>query len=269
MFSGRVPAVSGTRIYAGPRDEAASAYQRIAYQMTAAVPDSLAMVLPIPTPPNPAEDAVTFVDMSSCAWFFTQLDTLFPAEQTTVMGAPLARGGFGPPQNLVVHDVGDFEASFVPSLSDFARLDERFRLPDEVWSKLPQYADWSFCVFKLKPQPGQKKGLFSFFSSDPPPPPRKHHPMAFDFPRRNPHEIFFPTVHVHDGEVHDTADFDHSLYVQLDGPAEGLKGWESQGRDTPRLLDAALKFVRPERRMFRKHVKGSHPNRDIVVPTST
>jgi hypothetical protein len=55
--------------------------QRIAYQMTAAVPDSLAMVLPIPTPPNPAEDAVTFVDLSSCPTFFDHLDALFPIER--------------------------------------------------------------------------------------------------------------------------------------------------------------------------------------------
>lgn len=268
LFSGAVREVSGTRVYAGPRDDGAGIHQRIAYQMTAAVPDSLAMVLPIPTPPNPAEDAVTFVDFSSCPAFFTYLDALFPSERAALLGAPLARGGFGPPQNLVVHDVGEFEASFVPTLADFARLDPRFRLPEDVWSKLPQYADWSFCVFKLKPEPKPKKGVFSFLSSDPPPLPRKRHPMAFDFPRRNPKEIFFPTVHVHDGEVHATADFDHTLYVQLDNPSLP-EGWESQQTSTDSLHDTAKTFVRPERPMFRKQVKGSHPNRDIVVPTST
>jgi hypothetical protein len=34
---------------------------------------------------------------------------------------------------LEVIQVGDFEASFVPTVKDFSRLDERFRLPSAVW----------------------------------------------------------------------------------------------------------------------------------------
>jgi hypothetical protein len=271
LFSGPVPHVSGTRIYAGPRDNGSSIHQRIAYQMTAAVPDSLAMVLPIPTPPNPAEDAVTFVDLSSCPTFFDHLDTLFPTEQLASFGpAPLARGAIAP-QTLVVHDVGDFEASFVPTLKDFARLDERFRMPANVWSQLPQYADWSFCVFKLKPEPSAPKGFWKkWFSSEPPmlpppsPAPRKRHPMAFDFPRRTPTQVFFPTVHVHDGAVHPTAHFDHTLYAQLDNPAIPAS-WESPQSDTATLYDAAKKFVRPERPIFRKRIEGDHPNVDVTL----
>lgn len=84
LFTGPVQHVSGTRIYAGPRDNGngsngnASTHQRIAYQMTVDVPDSLAMVLPIPTPPNPSDDAVSFVDVSSAPQFFDDLDVLFP-----------------------------------------------------------------------------------------------------------------------------------------------------------------------------------------------
>lgn len=274
LFSGAVPHVSGTRIYAGPRDDRDSVHQRIAYQMTATVPDSLAMVLPIPTPPNPAEDAVTFVDVSSCPTFFDDLDVLFPRERLHSFGsAPLARGGFGPPQTLVVHDVGDFEASFVPTLSDFARLDARFRMPDNVWSQLPQYADWSFCVFKLRPvetPPPPNRGFWKFFSPDPPAPaaaPKKRHPMAFDFPRRDPGQIFFPTVHVHDGVVHRTADFDHTLYAQLDDASSVPALWEASSSPTESLAPRAKGFVRPERPVFRKKIVGDRPNRDIVIPT--
>lgn len=270
LFSGPVPHVSGTRIYAGPRDNGHSVHQRIVYAMTAEVPDALAMVLPIPTPPNPSEDAVSFVDLSSCAQFFDDLDVLFPMDQLLSFGgAPLARGGFGPPQTLVVHDVGDFEASFVPTLKDFARLDARFRMPDDVWSLLPQYADWSFCVFKLRPEPKPAKGFWDYFREAPPPaPPRKRHPMAFDFPRRNPREVFFPTVHVHDGAVHATARFDHTLYAQLDDPASP-DGWEAAAQSPETLAPRARGFVRPERPMFRRRLRGDHPNRDIVVPASS
>jgi hypothetical protein len=37
-----------------------------------------------------------------------------------------------------VREVGSFEASYVPKIADFSRLDERFRLPVAVWKKLPQ-----------------------------------------------------------------------------------------------------------------------------------
>ena len=88
------------------------------------------------------------------------------------------------------------EASFVPTIADFDRLDERFRLPKETWHHLPQYNKFGFAVFKLKP--GEKR----------------IHPMAFEFPRSDSKRLFFPTVHIHDGEVHATADFDHILYCQ-------------------------------------------------------
>lgn len=267
LFSGPVRHVSGTRIYAGPRDNGASAHQRIAYQMTVDVPSSLAMVLPIPTPPSPAEDAVTFVDVSSCPSFFDDVDALFPMEQPLSLGGPPGRGGFGPPQTLVVHDVGEFEASFVPTLRDFARLDARFRMADDVWSQLPQYADWSFCVFKLKPETSDgPKGFWKWFSSEVASQPRKRHPMAFDFPRRNPKQIFFPTVHVHDGVAHATAHFDHTLYAQLDDPAlPDADGWEAAPRSTDSLVPRAKGFVRPERPMFRRRIEGTHPNRDITI----
>lgn len=35
--------------------------------------------------------------------------------------------------------------------------------------------------------------------------------MAFVLPRRDGRFVFFPTVHVHDGEVHPTAAFDDTL----------------------------------------------------------
>jgi hypothetical protein len=41
------------------------------------------------------------------------------------------------------------------------------------------------------------------------------HPMAFEFASRHPDRLFFPTVHVHDGQVHLTAAFSHALYCQV------------------------------------------------------
>ena len=76
--------------------------------------------------------------------------------------------------------VGDFEASFVPTVKDFNRLDARFQLPAELFAKMPDYQHFGFAVFKLKP------GMQTV------------QPMAFDFPAAKPGHLFFPTVHIHD-----------------------------------------------------------------------
>lgn len=261
LFSGPVRHVSGTRIYAAPRE---GSYQRLAYAMLVELPRDLAMVLPIPTPPRAPEDAVRFVDMSSCVHLLEDLDDLFEEEMVAGFGAPQALGRAPAPATLVVHDVGDFEASFVPTLADFARLDRRFRMPDDVWAKLPAYADWGFCVFKLRAPAPAKRGFFDFLKAPPPPPlPRKRHPMAFDFPRRDARELFFPTVHVHDGEVHPVAHFDHTLYAQLDRPSPMTPaGWEGAAKPTATLSDAAKRFVHGDRHVFRKRIRGMQPNGD-------
>ena len=107
------------------------------------------MVLPIPVLPGSSEDAVRFVDLSEAPDFFTQLSALFPPvpqpARARVPGEPVVRSNA-----LVVHQVGDFEASFVPSIEDFERLDARFRLPKKTWHTLPEYADYGFAVFKLR-----------------------------------------------------------------------------------------------------------------------
>jgi hypothetical protein len=45
--------------------------------------------------------------------------------------------------------------------------------------------------------------------------------MALSFPVREGGKLFFPTVHIHDGKVHPTERFDHTLYAQWDGPTGG------------------------------------------------
>ena len=158
--------------------------------------EDLAMILPIPVLKNIADDAVHFINLENYADFFDDMRNGFPVEPSRTK-SPGSIDSEIP--KLAVISVGSFEASFVPSVKDFDRLDERFRLPVDTWDKLPQYKDYGFAVFKLKQ--GHKK----------------IHPMAFDFPSSLRGKLFFPTVHIHDGKVHENAEFDHALYCQLNG----------------------------------------------------
>ena len=214
------------------------------------------MVLPLPVPPGSAENVVRFIDLSAYPEFFDLLDLAFRIRRSD--GTFLeARLGLGAP--LVIHKVGCFEASFVPTRQDFARLDQRFRLPDDVWQALPGYDDWGFAVFKLR-RMSRRTDI---------------HPMAFEFPLRNPDRLFFPTVHVHNGRVEPLATFDHVLYCQ-DVDDTRREGWsksfhsESRWETSDPLgavfgADHAEGIVQPDRPCHRVPIRGSYANVDVVI----
>ncbi|MCU0687081.1 MAG: hypothetical protein MUF34_33350 [Polyangiaceae bacterium] len=185
--------VSGTRIFA----RGLGAEQALVYSMTLSTRGEVAMILPVPVVPGLGEGALTFVDLEGYPSFFDDLGRAFPPPLAPLPRSKSMALSLPPLPRLRVHSVGAYEASFVPTIADFDRLDPRFRLPTEVWASLPLYADYGFAVFRLKK--GARKRI---------------HPMAFRFRTRAPGRLFFPTVHVHDGEVHPTADFDHELFCQ-------------------------------------------------------
>jgi hypothetical protein len=194
LFGGGAPEleVSNTRIFA--RVEAAT--QFLVYAMSLAAPVDVAMVLPLPVSRARGESALSFIDLSAYPKFFDDMAELFPMAEAK-SAFLLSRAAPQAAKTLVVHSVGSFEASFVPTPRDFSRLDPRFRLPESVLGALPQYADYGFAVFKLKK--GKRAEI---------------HPMAMRFDSSDPSVVFFPTVHAHDGSVHRKADFGHSLYYQ-------------------------------------------------------
>jgi hypothetical protein len=293
-FSLPVRHVAKTRIYArasAPLPASVSPRQLLVYSMSLVADEDLAMVLPIPVPPSSPEDAVRFVDLSRCPKFFDEVDVLFPPELTRGGFGELAAGFAPQVRSLVVHDVGDFEASFVPRVADFERLDARFRLPSQVWDSLPGYADWGFCVFKLRaaasshgeaqaaaaghaqptpPAPGVIGRVRQFFAgkgTDAPsdPPARDYHPMAFEFPRRDASRLFFPTVHVHDGIVHETASFDHTLYCQV-GTTRALDAdWRRSSAPAGLVTGLAREWLDLDAHVHKRQMIGTLPNRDTLV----
>lgn len=250
--------VGGTNLFA----RASGERQLLVYSMSVAASEPVAMILPLPVPPRPAEDAVRFIDLHGYPRLFDDLDRGFPEITLSLPKSRslLARSAPAPVM-LTVHKVGAFEASFVPTLADFARLDPRFRMSDAVWRALPSYADWGFCVFKLI---DLKRRWFGGAER------RTIHPMAFEFPRRDPSRLFFPTLHVHDGAVHAEAQFDHTLYYQAERPLRpNLDAWMEQTSptsaaafvDAPRsagVIDGAA----PVHRLF---IAGNQRNTDVLL----
>ncbi len=243
-FSGSVDRVSATKIFARLL---APGRQGLVYQMSLKSRQDVAMILPLPVVPGTQGDAIHWVDLSQYPQFFSDLDRGFPVSKSDSRkdwGAPPAGAA------LPVVEVGNFEASFVPSLADFHRLDERFRLSDVAQGDLPEYLGWAFAVFKLK-------------AGD-----RKIHPMAFSFPTAAPRRLFFPTLHVHDGKVHDFAEFDHVLYAQPHLTQElSFLAWTESDLLPPSFMDQALSkdLLSLDHHVYRRSLHGRLENEDTWV----
>jgi hypothetical protein len=260
-FSRPVRFVAKTNIFARPMS---GAMQALVYGMTLSADEALAMILPIPVPKGAKDDAVRFVSLEGYPDFFEHVRHGFPEEFEALMRGGIAQQSRAMPKTLEVHQVGAFEASFVPKTKDFSRLDARFRLPEGVLDGLPAYEDYGFAVFQLRDFGVPPGGLLSRIFGRGKPRTETVHPMAFEFPRRDPSVLFFPTLHVHDGAVHETAHFDHTLYAQADA---ALEGWHVSSGVAKAFVDLgrAKGLVDGDGRVYRKTLVGDLKNEDTLV----
>lgn len=249
LFSLPVQHVHATKIFV--RDVKPGT-QLLVYEMSVEADADVAMILPLPN----VDTHVSWVDMSECRDFFRQIEMMF---------IPPTRGGYvskgrGSASTLAVERVGSFDASYVPTVADFGRLDERFRIPFGVFDLHPEYRDndFGFAVFKLR---DPTRGLA--------------HPMALTFTRHPSMEgLFVPTTHAHGGEeVPTTETFDHYVYAQREHRPASVFGvrWQTSemGVQTPRLWGAPKNemghFAKPGAPVHRLELRGEFENRDVVV----
>lgn len=261
-FSGPVERVADTRIFARLSGRGS---QFLVYQMTYAARRAVAMILPLPVvAATSSANPLRFIDLKGYPDFFGDLEKEFP--QMRSRGGLGGGGGFGGgsegiARTLPVVAVGDFEASFVPTLDDFRRLDPRFTLPRQTWEQIPAYQNYGFAVFQLSPAAATQA--------------KQVHPMAFEFETQTavgggPDALFFPTVHIHDGRVHAREEFDHALYFQ----ARQVASWRALPGPATASSGGFGRFVNPARAKgvvqdgapgYKMTLRGMLPNRDVWV----
>jgi hypothetical protein len=266
-FSGPVRHVADTRIFARLSGRGT---QYLVYSMAYEAARPVAMILPLPVARQKATP-LRFISLKTYPRFFEDLDRAFPEPVTRSRSWSKETAVAASAASLPIVDVGDFVASFVPTLNDFGRLDRRFTLPRRSWDRLPQYRDYGFAVFQLK---GTAR-------------PTGVHPMALEFATRLRGQLFFPTVHIHDGQVHPDEEFDHALYYQAEPPRRsGLLGLFTRADAIPDVAGAT--YVRPSdgaigtrmdvrltqgivdgrREGMKVRLEGMLPNRDTLVPVA-
>jgi hypothetical protein len=255
-FSQPVDSVSQTRIFGRLTKQKS---QFVAYQMRYQSKHANAMILPVPIQISTKRRPIRFIDMSAYPDFFRDLERGFPTQKLATESRP--SGADSQREMLKVHKVGKFEASFVPSINHFEKLDPRFSISKNIWNKIPDYSNYGFVVFQLNELSGEP------------------HPMAFEFSTRLTDTIFLPTIHIHDGEVHRREQFDHTMYVQnseLDlvaGDHQGHKLWDLNSgwaRSTAAAEDfvdlkRAQQLIAGDLKIHRKSLKGTFTNEDQFV----
>jgi hypothetical protein len=240
-FSGPVRDVADTKIFA--RRSGANR-QILVYSMKYTAARPVAMILPLPVAGR-SQRALRFINLQRYPDFFDDMQSGFPQPRSREATA----GGLWKTASIPVHDVGDFVASFVPSLDDFSRLDPRFVLPRQTWDRLPAYRDYGFAVFQLR---GSTRG-------------RTVHPMAMEFDTRMPQTLFFPTVHIHDGKVHAREHFDHALFFQTGSRAEPSGTLSTRPASAFMDVAKARGVIAPAKFCHLQTLKGTLPNQDTLV----
>jgi len=237
--------------------------QVLAYQMQYTASEPVAMILPLPVALPAREDSVSWVNLKEYPDLFADLDRGFPPKEESNGFFSRSKSAVTaiPESQLAVHEVGDFIASFVPSVDDFARLDPRFSIKKEIWAQIPEYVDYGFAVFQLKNNAGST------------------HPIAFEFKTRLRGQVYFPTVHIHDGTVHKEESFDHALYLQdadLDTKVGDYDGPQTKDSRTglTRSQSTATSFAKIAKSVgmvdgallvHRMTIQGMQPNKDTIV----
>lgn len=243
-FSAPVKHVHDTSIFARVSTRG---NQILVYSMSLDTAEDVAMILPIPVKAGTTEEQFQFINLEGYPQFFGDLADMFPTSRAMPFGAPLATAPAGTTAPLKIQKVGSFEGSFVPTQADFGRLDERFRIDPAVWKQLPHYKNFGFAVFKFRP--GKQEV----------------HPMAFAFPTATPKSIFFPTVHIHDGQVHELENFDHALYCQT-GSGQVKMDWEESLQPIHEHFHLrSKKTLFLGQHLYRKRVIGEFKNRDFLI----
>jgi hypothetical protein len=255
LFTGGIAHVGGTKIFARlAADEEQGVSQYLVYSMSMSADSDVAMILPLPVS-SQSEDAVEFIPLSDYPEFFEDMVKGFPA--------PLGERGKGTsdpestPGNLSVQAVGDFVASFVPTLADFDKLDARFRLPAATWDKLPQYHDWGFVVFQLGENPANPASANGTA--------RQIHPMAFRFRTDMDESLYFPTLHVQDGKFADRAEFDHTLYFQGDEFQDFADAVSQDNADAFMKVEKAMGILQANAVFGKRSIVGTYANEDTYV----
>ena len=243
----RVESVSNTQLYIS--SSKTKERQLVIYTNKVTSPDSNAMILPVPNPLsvellNFRHYKDIFEDCQKCFRHYDDTRHLYATRSLACSASDSHR------PVLPVYTIGSYQASIVPSLDDFDRLNTNIlRVNPEVASLLRKTYDseFGFLVCQLK------RGN------------HQYHPFAYTHSIHSNRLLFVPTLHYHLGEKGSSADWDHTIYSPMTDLFTNY-GYSYVNSSSVQwdLLPSEYQWARKGGVSFNRHViKGYSKNKDL------
>lgn len=207
------------------------------------------LFLPLPTPSDAPANAVRFINLSGYDEFFSDLRRGFPNLTRDTGKQSFTDRLREKVRDWLDLDTTQIEFAFFPNRTVLANMREHWPVSDAVWSDLEPYADCGLVGLKLEAGANRLP------------------PIAFEFPRRNPDELTFPTAHNLPPTA--AAHLRHALYAQT---AQRSLQWRIsinaederpiRARDFVKA-DRTLGLIEPDQPIVSRRLVGPAENVDV------
>ncbi len=251
IFRSSVVNVAKTNIFVAACDD--STRQITVYQNVVKSTKENAMILPVPL--TGSADDIELLDLKAEKDFFKDMYNLFPLEESEAEDdRPKAKAKGKGKAMLPVYKVGDYDVTIVPDTDSFNQVDDdAFTLNKRIVGMLMYLYPENFAFLVCK---------FGGDSKE------KHmHPLGYIHDRVDGANLFVPTVHIHDGEMHAEEHFDHRIYsfnTSMDNKADAGDETLQKMYDTYTFLQRLdVQSHADLNNLYLYEIEGSHENKDI------
>lgn len=208
-----------------------------------------ALFLPLPTPPETPASAVRFINLSGYDEFFSDMRRGFPDLTRDTGKQSFTDRLLEKVRDWLDLDTTQIEFAFFPNRTVLADMREHWPVSDAVWMALDPYAECGLVGLKLEAGANRLP------------------PVAFEFPRRNPDELTFPTAH--NLPQASAAMLRHALYAQTS--KRSLQWRISISAEDERPLrarefvktDRTLGLIDPDQPIVSRRLVGTANNVDV------
>jgi hypothetical protein len=209
------------------------------------------LILPLPTPPDAPASAVRFINLSGYDEFFSDLRRGFPDLTRDTGKQSFTDRLREKVRDWLDLDTTQIEFAFFPNRAVLADMRDHWPLSDAVWATLEPYATCGLVGLKLEAGANRLP------------------PVAFEFPRRNPTELSFPTAH----NLAGPATMRQALYAQMSQRSLEWRMSTSAEDDRRPLrarefvkIDRTLGLIAPDQPIVLRRLSGPEDNIDVCVP---
>jgi hypothetical protein len=208
-----------------------------------------ALILPLPTPPDTPASAVRFINLSGYDEFFSDMRRGFPDLTRDTGKQSFTDRLLEKVRDWLDLDTTQIEFAFFPNRTVLAEMRDSWPVSEAVWTALEPYAACGLVGLKLEAGANRLP------------------PVAFEFPRRDPDEVTFPTAHNLPPSA--VATLRHGLYAQTSKRSLQWRISISAEDDRPLRArefvktDRTLGLIDPDQPIVSRRLVGAADNVDV------